>query len=109
MDQRLLEEVNVLHAQICQGLSDATRILILYTLADASYYVTELAEALDVPQPTISRHLKVLRERGLVLAEREGNAMRYRLRDRRVIEALDLLRGLMADILAQHADLMDAV
>ena len=109
MEQTLVEEVNLLHAQMCQGLADPTRILILYLLADEPRYVTELAEALDVRQPTVSHHLKVLRDRGLVTATREGNAMRYELRDRRVVEALDLLREVMGDMLSEQAKLVNAV
>jgi ArsR family transcriptional regulator len=109
MEQRLVDEINLLHARVCQGLADPTRILILYSLADKPYHVTELAEALDTPQPTISRHLKVLRERGLVTSSREGNAVLYELHDRRVIEALDLLRAVMSDILLEQADLIESV
>ena len=109
MDQRLIEEVNLLHAQMCQGLADPTRILILYLLADSPRHVTELAEMLNIRQPTVSHHLKVLRDRGLVIAEREGNAVRYTLRDIRVIKALDLLRAVMADTLAERAKLADAI
>jgi len=109
VDQTLIEEVNLLHAQICQGLADPTRILILYFLADSPRYVTELAEMLEVKQPTVSRHLKVLRDRGLVTATREGNTVYYALRDRRIIQALDLLRAVMADILAERAKLADAI
>jgi len=109
VDPTLIEEVNLLHAQICQGLADPTRILILYSLAEHPHYVTELAESLDIKQPTVSHHLKVLRERGLVTAVREGNSVRYELRDRRIIQALDLLRGVMADQLAEQLDLIDAL
>ena len=104
-----VEEVSLLHAQICQGLADPTRILILYFLADGSRRVTELAEMLEVKQPTVSHHLKVLRDRGLVTATREGNAIRYALRDHRIIQALDLLRAVMADILAERAKLASAI
>ena len=109
MDRILAEEANLLHAQLCQGLADPTRILILYLLADAPRYVTELAEMLDTSQPTVSRHLKVLRDRGLVVSTREGNVVHYALRDRRVIQALDLLRQVMADTLAERAKLADVV
>jgi ArsR family transcriptional regulator len=108
-DRPLLEEVNLLHAQMCQGLADPTRIMILYCLADGPRYVTELAEMLDMSQPTVSRHLKVLRERGLVAATREGSNIYYSLRDRRVIEALDLLRQVMKSILAEQAELAEAI
>ena len=109
MEQTLVEEVNLLHAQMCQGLADPTRILILYLLADSPRYVSELADALDVKQPTVSHHLKVLRERGLVTTTREGNAIRYELRDHRIVNALDLLRAVMGDILAEQAKLISAV
>ncbi len=109
MDQKLTEEINQLHAQICRGLADPTRILILYLLADHQRYVTELAEMLRASQPTISRHLKVLRERGLVTSTREGNTVHYALRDHRVIQALDLLRAVMADVMAERAGLAQAM
>jgi ArsR family transcriptional regulator len=108
MDQTLTEEVNLLHAQICQGLADPTRILILYLLADSPCYVTELADQLEISQPTISRHLKVLRERGLVTPTREGNIVHYALRDQRIIQALDLLRAVMAEVLVERAGVAEA-
>jgi DNA-binding transcriptional ArsR family regulator len=109
MDQTLTEEINLLHAQICQGLADPNRILILYLLADGPHYVTELAEMLNVSQPTVSRHLKVLRDRSLVTATREGNTVNYALRDRRIIQALDLLRAVMTDVLAERAELIESI
>ena len=109
MNRTLVEEVNLLHAQVCQGLADPTRILILYFLADSPRRVTELAEMLEVRQPTVSHHLKVLRDRGLVTATREGNAVRYALRDHRIIQALDLLRAVMGDVLAERAKLAGAI
>ena len=109
MDRTLIEEVNLLHAQMCQGLADPTRILILYLLAESPRHVTELAEMSGASQPTVSRHLKVLRDRGLVTATREGNTIRYTLRDPRVIQALDLLRAVMADVLTERAGLAEAM
>jgi len=90
-------------------LADPKRILLLYYLADGPRRVTDLAEALDLPQPTVSHHLRILRERGLVQSERRGTEVYYALTDRRVIEALDLLRAVLADLLARQADLVDQV
>lgn len=105
MDESLEQEVNLLHAHVCQALADPKRILILYALANEPKYVSELADSLGIPQPTVSRHLKVLRERSLVTTERDGAAVYYSLTDKRVIEALDLLRAVLADALAQRAQL----
>jgi DNA-binding transcriptional ArsR family regulator len=51
----------------------------------------------------------VLRERGTVNSERDGVHIYYSLADRRIIEALNLLRGVMADILTQRRRLADAL
>jgi ArsR family transcriptional regulator len=100
-------EIQLLHAEVCQALADPTRIMLLYLLADNPKNVSELSAALDISQPTTSRHLKVLRERSMVTAERLGTTVTYSLTDRRVIEALDLLRAVMTDQLLQKTALVD--
>ena len=100
-------EIQLLHAEVCQALADPTRIMLLYLLADGPKNVGELGAALDTSQPTVSRHLKVLRERGMVSAERVGTTVNYSLSDRRVIDALDLLRAVMMDNLLQKTALVD--
>ncbi len=102
----LAQEVSQLEADFCSALSDPTRLLILYALAERPHNVSELANALGLSQPTTSRHLKILRERGLVFTVREGITVTYHLADRRLIEALDLLRAVMRERLARHASLV---
>lgn len=109
MDTNLREEIYHLHAEICGGLADPNRILILYALAEAPHFVSQLAETLNMPQPTCSRHLKVLRDRGMVSAQREGQQVVYTISDERIITALDLLRAVLADQLTDQAALADTV
>jgi len=56
------ERMNVVFA----ALADPTRRAILQRLADGEATVSELAEPFDVAQPTISRHLRVLEDAGLI-------------------------------------------
>lgn len=105
MKLNLKEEIHQMHAHLCSGLADPARLLILYSLAEKTSHVNELAEELNMPQPTVSRHLKTLRERGLVTAERDGQYIHYRLADERVITALDILRQIMADNLKEQAQI----
>lgn len=109
MNNRLREEIAQLHAQICSGLADPNRILLLYSLYERPSNVGDLAEALQIPQPSVSRHLKILRERGLVCAEREGQQVIYALADGRVIKALDLLREVMSERFASQYTLARSV
>jgi len=106
VNQTLKQEIMALEADFCSALSDPTRIFILYALSEQPLNVTELTNELNIPQPTTSRHLKVLRERGLVEPERQGTVIIYHLTDRRVIQALDLLRSAMRDRLTQRANLV---
>jgi ArsR family transcriptional regulator len=106
VNQILKQEIIQLEADFCAALSDPTRIFILYALNEKSLNVTELTNELGIPQPTTSRHLKVLRERGLVYTERQGTIITYHLADRRVIKALDLLRSAMRDKLTQKANIV---
>ncbi len=109
MDKKLLKEINHLHAEICGGLSDPKRIAILYAIAEEPQSVMELAETLEMPQPTISRHLKILRERSMAVPERRGANIYYALSDKRIIRALDLLREVLASNLSKRSALADAI
>lgn len=102
----ITQEVSLLHAELCSALADPTRLLLLYTLAGRSCNVSELTLELGMSQPTVSRHLKVLRDRGLVTATRQGNNVLYELADRRIITALDLLRDFMRERIQYRADLV---
>ncbi len=103
------EEVYELHSRLCGGLADPKRILILYSLADHMSNVTELSESLNIPQPSVSRHLRNLRERGMVIAQRRSQSVYYSVSDPRIIEALDLLRAVLGDLLASQASLARSV
>ena len=102
----LAEEVNLLHADLCSALADPTRILIIYALDDKDYNVSELAISLGISQPTASRHLKILRDRGLICPIREGVSIKYQLTDHRIIEALEILRLVLRDRLVYRASLI---
>jgi DNA-binding transcriptional ArsR family regulator len=108
-NSNLESEVNQLHAEICAGLADPNRILILYALSQNPRSVNELCKELNMPQPFVSRHLKVLRERGMVSTERRGTVIIYSLGDARLVEALDLLRAVMREILSKRASLVEAI
>ena len=109
MNAQLQEEIALLHSKFCSGLADQSRMLIIYELSEQPHNVSELAERLSLAQPVVSRHLAILRERGIVTAEREGRAVYYRISDPRIIEALNLLRSIIADQLHAQAQLAEMV
>ena len=96
-------EIALLHERVCAALSDTKRIMILYHLAEKDMFVNEISEALNTPQSTISRHLRILRERSFVSTKREGTAILYSLLDRRIIKVLDLMRAILNDQIQAEA------
>ena len=105
---QLTQEVSQLHADICSALADPKRILLIYALAEKPRSVNDLAEEVGINQPAASRALKILRERGLVYAERQGTTLEYRLTDMRLVDALNMLRTVLRDRLTYHANLMES-
>ncbi|GJM42857.1 MAG: hypothetical protein DHS20C20_31390 [Ardenticatenaceae bacterium] len=106
MDIPQIEELDLLHANICQALGDPKRIQILYALNGRPRYVSALADDLGMPQPTVSRHLQVLRQRALVQTERVGQTVIYRLADTRIIDVLNEMRQILRDALVRQANVM---
>jgi ArsR family transcriptional regulator len=86
-------------ASLLKALSDPVRLRLMSTIAASEETcVCELTDGFDVSQPTISHHLRVLREAGLVDSERRGTWVYYWARP----EALDALGGLFTGVLASR-------
>jgi ArsR family transcriptional regulator len=70
-------------SRVFKALADPVRLRLLSLIgahAGGEACVCELAEAFDLTQPTISHHLRVLREAGLIDSERRGTWVYYRIR-----------------------------
>jgi DNA-binding transcriptional ArsR family regulator len=104
--QTLTHEISQLEANLCYAFVDPTRILILYALNERPYNVTELTHQLSANQPKVSRHLKVLRDLGMVRTTRQGTTVTYELADCRLIEVLDILKGVLHDSITVKANLV---
>ena len=64
---------------VFQALADPTRRKILKLLGDGGLTAGEISAQFDISQPSVSHHLSVLKNAGLVTAEREGQFIRYYL------------------------------
>ena len=108
MDPQLIsdEEIILIHRYVCEGVGDPKRLRLLYLVAEHPCNVSELTETLHVSQPTVSHHLRILRERGLVTATREGTSIYYSLGDPRILEAMNIMRSFVADLLTQRANVL---
>jgi ArsR family transcriptional regulator len=77
-----------------RALADPTRVAIVNRLSGAGELcVCDLTAAFELSQPTVSHHLKILRDAGLVRSTRRGTWSYYQL----VPEAVDALRGALGE------------
>ncbi|MFQ6019372.1 MAG: ArsR/SmtB family transcription factor [Dehalococcoidia bacterium] len=103
MDGNLREDIYRLHAGICKALAHPKRLLLINELRDGSKCVQELAAALELSQANVSQHLAILLRQEVVYAKREGSMVYYRLASPKIVQALDILLGLLSEKLTEQA------
>jgi DNA-binding transcriptional ArsR family regulator len=112
MTQRTISEpvssgdLQAFKARFFKALAHPTRIRILEILVNGGRTVYELQEALTLEQATVSQQLAVLRNQGIVNAEKEGLAVRYSLRDPLVSELLEVARRIFNNHLVSTRELL---
>lgn len=83
------------HVKVFKALSDPTRLTIMCLLLRREMCVCELMVALDAGQSAVSRHLRILRDAGLIIDRREGKWVFYRVQEEKARENIDLLNRLV--------------
>lgn len=86
-----------LHAGLLKALAHPRRLEIIHLLRDQELPVSDIHTMLDLPQANISQHLMVMRDAGIVKTHRQGKQVFYSVADVQIIEASDLIRGVLID------------
>ena len=84
-------------AEIFHALSDPIRLEIMDFLRDGEKCVCEITPHLNLVQPLVSRHLRILKNAGLIQRRKEGTWHYYSLTDKRIIELIDKLTPELAE------------
>lgn len=100
-------ELYKLKAELCKTFSDPKRLFIIEELGSAEKAVGDLAQVLHVPQAVVSRHLAILRDRGIVKARREGTTVYYSLTDPRICEACHLVHEILLNQMEKNRELAE--
>ena len=99
IDKRIFK----MHAEVCKTLANPTRLEILSLLRTEERSVNELTTITGVRQATISQHLTVLRQRGVVSTRREGLNIFYKISNPKITQACDIMR----EVLFEQIDEME--
>jgi ArsR family transcriptional regulator, virulence genes transcriptional regulator len=94
-------------AELCKTLCDATRLAIVDQLRRGEKSVGTMVDNLGLPQAVVSRHLGLLRERGVLIARRNGTSVYYRLADPKIAEACDLVHTILMNQMARTREMAD--
>jgi ArsR family transcriptional regulator len=84
-----------LHADLCKVLTDPKRLMILDSLRGGDRSVGDLADRIGVALPNASQHLAVMRKAGLVDGRRVGTTIVYRLAERTIVDACDIIQRIV--------------
>lgn len=82
------KELFTLLASTFQALGDASRVQIVWALSKGEHSVGEIAELLEMSQPAVSHHLRMLRNLRLVKVRRDGRTSHYSLDDDHITRLL---------------------
>jgi ArsR family transcriptional regulator len=93
---------NRLKAKIFNALSDPARLEIIEFLREGERCVCEIIPHVSLIQPLVSRHLKILKDCGLVKDRKEGNRRLYSVTDPRIFEVVDAVTPELVDVLSNR-------
>jgi len=98
-------ELFKLKAEMCKTFADPKRLMIINELRDGEKSVGDLVTALESAQAVVSRHLAVLRHRGVVKTRREGVSIYYSLANLKILDACDTVHQVLLEQLAKNKDM----
>ncbi len=98
--KQLKKDLTRAKARLFKALSDPIRLEICEFLRNEEKCVCEIVPHIGLVQPLISRHLKILKECGIVDDHREGNRKLYSIIDSRIFEVIDVVSPDLIDALS---------
>lgn len=90
-----MERTNLMMARLFKAMGDENRLTILQLLHTGERCACRLQEALNISQPTLSHHMRILLDAGLVCARKDGKWIHYSLSEEGAKEAKTLLCGVL--------------
>jgi ArsR family transcriptional regulator len=89
-------------AKVFNALSDPVRLEIIDFLRGGEKCVCEIVPHVDLIQPVVSRHLKILKDCGLLKHRKQGNRRLYSVADPRIFEIIDAVGSDLVDTLTKR-------
>jgi ArsR family transcriptional regulator len=95
-----------LQAELCRALSHPLRLELVHHLHDGPKRVSELTQITGSNQGTVSRHLAVLRNSGILTARPHGRDILYQIVDPRISDLCDLMRQVLVEQASRRSEIL---
>jgi ArsR family transcriptional regulator, virulence genes transcriptional regulator len=95
-----------MHANICKVFANPTRVMIIDLLQNGEQTVSDLEKAIGARQATLSQHLAVLRDKGVVIDRRAGQKIYYQISNPKILQACRLMREVLMEQIEQRGRLL---
>jgi len=100
-------ELFKLKAELCKTFADPKRLMIINELRDGEKAVGTLVQVLGAPQAVVSRHLAVLRTKGIVTTRRDGVTVYYRLANPKIVDACDIVHEVLLEQVSKNREIAE--
>lgn len=104
-DARIFE----LQADICQTLANPKRLQIISLLKSGELSVGEMVKAMGIAKANLSQHLSSMRQKGILIARRDGTTIYYRLASEKITEACAAMREVLMNLLEGQETLSKSI
>lgn len=98
-----VENQNRFKSTVFHALSDPIRLEIVSYLHEGEKCVCEIVSHLNLIQPLVSRHLKILKDTGIVRSRKDGTKRMYSIVDSRIYDVVDALTSELVSTLTKEA------
>jgi len=106
-NKRLDIELYQMHASICKTFTAPIRLMIIEQLQTGEKTVSEIEQVLGIRQATLSQHLAVLRAKGIVVCERQGQNVSYKISNPKILKACQLMREVLLEQIERNSALIE--
>jgi ArsR family transcriptional regulator len=104
-DGRIFE----LQADICQTLANPKRLQIISLLKKGELSVGDMVKAMGIGKANLSQHLSSMRQKGILIARREGTSVYYRLVSPKITQACTSMRQVLMNLLEEQETLSKSI
>jgi len=98
-----------LHAEMCNSMGHPIRLETVHHLKEQELSFSELAEAIGVGKSTLSRHLSLMVNNGILIQRKEGVNVYYKIASTKITTACALMREILIERLKSNIDIVSNV